>query len=283
MTDIARAALAYAASGLPVFPTHGINEDGECTCGRECTSPGKHPVTRNGVKDATSEQAQVAEWWEAYPGANVALACGGNVYVVDLDGPEGLEAWGQLCAQHGTHPLHTRAAATGGGGRHLFYVPPVPDLRNTHWKIAEHIDTRGAGGYVLLAPSLHKSGRRYEWIEGAGTAEMPGWLVDLVTPKLATPAQPPRVRFGETTKYGWGVLRGAEQRIAAAREGNRNSTLNDEAFMVGQWIGGGEIDPRGVFERLCAASTDPDRKKVEATTRRALYDGTQYPRTKEEA
>jgi hypothetical protein len=278
---VLEAAVAYAGAGLPVFPTHSIDADGACTCGRECTSPGKHPVTRNGVKDATTHIDVISGWWEKYPDANVALATGGNVYVVDLDGEEGLEAWAQLCAAHHTHPLHTRAATTGGGGRHLFYLPPVPGLRNTHWKIAEHIDTRGAGGYVLLAPSKHVSGNRYEWIEGAGTAPMPGWLVELVTPKMATPAQPPRIQFGETTKYGWGILTGAERRIAAAGNGNRNSTLNEEAFMVGQWIGGGEIDPRGVFERLCAASTDDDRKKVEATTRRALHDGTQFPRTKE--
>ena len=51
------AALRYARRGWPVLPLHAIQADG-CTCGKgkECTSAGKHPWTRHGVKDATTDE-----------------------------------------------------------------------------------------------------------------------------------------------------------------------------------------------------------------------------------
>jgi hypothetical protein len=45
------------------------------------------------------------------------------------------------------------------------------------------LDVRGEGGYVVLPPSLHASGRRYWWgiSPRAGTLEpAPGWLLELV-------------------------------------------------------------------------------------------------------
>ncbi len=55
------AALAYARRGWPVLPVHSAEDGGRCTCekGRECDSPGKHPRTRHGVKDATTDEGQI--------------------------------------------------------------------------------------------------------------------------------------------------------------------------------------------------------------------------------
>lgn len=260
---------------LPIFPVHGIR-DGRCTCGRDCTSPGKHPLTPNGVLDASTDPAVIAAWWQRWPYANVALATG-HVYVIDLDGPEGITAWRELTRDH-PEANETRIARTGGGGYHVYYIDPTGDLRNTHWKLGSHIDTRGKGGYVLLPPSDHASGATYTWRQAQPPQPLPEWLRTLLTPRVDTPQQPPRIRYGETSRYGYGVLRHAVNRVRRAQEGERNTTLNDEAFLVGQFIGGGEIDPRTVEEQLIDASTDPDRKKVQATVRRALHDGATYPR-----
>ena len=45
------------------------------------------------------------------------------------------------------------------------------------------IDVRGDGGYVLAPPSIHPSGRRYEWsVESAdGFGPAPQWLLDRMT------------------------------------------------------------------------------------------------------
>ena len=51
-TEPIEAAYYYSELGWAVFPCHSVNSRG-CTCGKSsCHSPGKHPLTRNGVKDA---------------------------------------------------------------------------------------------------------------------------------------------------------------------------------------------------------------------------------------
>jgi hypothetical protein len=50
------AALRYAALGWHILPIHPA-AGGLCSCGRgaDCTSPGKHPLTPRGLKDATAD------------------------------------------------------------------------------------------------------------------------------------------------------------------------------------------------------------------------------------
>ena len=80
------AALAYGAAGWPVLPVAGASA-GECACKRSCESPGKHPITRHGVHDATTDPVLIGEWWHRSPGANVGIATGvaSGLVVVDLD------------------------------------------------------------------------------------------------------------------------------------------------------------------------------------------------------
>jgi hypothetical protein len=75
------------ASTWAVFPCHWIR-DGKCTCGKvDCDSPGKHPLTANGLLDATAEQKQLEKWWKVNPQANLAVATGeaNGLVVIDID------------------------------------------------------------------------------------------------------------------------------------------------------------------------------------------------------
>ena len=69
---MATEATAYARQGWAVFPLAG-----------------KVPAIKDGrgCLDATSDAAQVAQWWKEYPNAGIGLACGAvsGVWVLDID------------------------------------------------------------------------------------------------------------------------------------------------------------------------------------------------------
>lgn len=265
-------ALELAALCLRVFPLHRM--DGQnCTCGRDCMSPGKHPRTPNGCKDATLDEHIIRLWFTS-TGSNLGVATGEGLYVIDLDGDQGEASWMLLDL-----PEPEMRARTGSGGRHLYYGIPLGDtLPNTAGKLGAGIDTRGKGGYVVAPPSNHRSGGTYEWTTSSrALTPLPDEIRALLTPTIATPPTRPRITDA-TSSYGAGVLTNAMARIAAAAEGTRNQALNDEAFLVGQFVGGGEIDPCGVEHLLAEACAGPDKKKNTATVRRALHDGMQHGR-----
>lgn len=80
------AALAYASRGLRVFPVYEVDDYGRCVCGRECgRNAGKHPRVRRGFKVATCDARTIRAWWSKWPNANIAIATGGGIAVVDVD------------------------------------------------------------------------------------------------------------------------------------------------------------------------------------------------------
>jgi len=153
--------------GWKIFPCHSI-VDGRCTCaaGAKCTSPGKHPRTRYGVKDASSDLQVIERWWQTWPASNIGLACGSasNVVVIDIDkGKGGFESMEALEETRGPLPATLRAKS-GGGGRHLFFAYPSHSVPNrVNW--LDGVDVRSDGGYVILPEGTHISGGRYLWEE----------------------------------------------------------------------------------------------------------------------
>lgn len=182
------AALRYAARGWRVFPVHSMGA-GRCSCGKVvCPSPGKHPRTPNGVKDATTDPATVRQWWQQWPTANVAIATGAGLMVLDIDPDKGGDESLEDLQRVGRLP-ETLEVMTGGGGRH-YYLETREAVSNSASKLGPGLDIRGAGGYVVAPPSNHASGGRYEWeglTDGVGALGVaPGWLVDLCTARPDT-------------------------------------------------------------------------------------------------
>ena len=167
LSKLGRSALMYAAQyGWRVFPLHSI-DNGACTCGdAKCTGtkPGKHPRTPKGCLDATTDTGVIRGWWERWPDANVGIATGGGLVVIDVDprhgGDDGLV---DLRARLGELP-DTVECLTGSGGRHIYVsVGEGVTVRNSAGTLAPGVDIRGEGGYVVAAPSVHTSGRSYAW------------------------------------------------------------------------------------------------------------------------
>lgn len=182
-TEKLKYAKEYTQLGLSVFPCHTI-EDGRCSCGNvKCTSPAKHPLTANGVKDATQDVATLERYFSGVNAiANIAVATGeaSGVWVLDVDDTEALVA-----IEHANAPLpRTWTVATPSGGRHYYFRHDerCENFKNAV-KFAGALDVRTTGGYVLLPPSLHATGNRYRWLISPHESEVasaPDWLVGLV-------------------------------------------------------------------------------------------------------
>ena len=179
--DMLAAALALARRGVKVFP---------CLPGR------KEPATPRGLLDASSDAGTIEWWWGKDPTFNLAAACGpaSKIWAVDVDGEAGEDALRELEKRHGGPLPRTVESITPGPGRHLLWAWPAGRVvRNSTSQVAAGIDTRGRGGYILTPPSLHPSGRRYQWDIGSASAPVaaPSWLLDLV----CGPHGKPKPRF----------------------------------------------------------------------------------------
>jgi Bifunctional DNA primase/polymerase, N-terminal/Primase C terminal 2 (PriCT-2) len=172
-------ALYYASSiGLLVFPTHSSPEPGRCSCGNAtCTSIAKHPITSRGLKDASRYPRQVEYWWSRYPYAGIGGTCHPDNLLawIDIDPAKGgYNSWSSLVNQLGIagEVERTVITATGGNGYHVWFCL-AKVLRNSADQVAPGIDVRCAGGYVVLPPSTHRSGRRYRFLPGHSPADVP--------------------------------------------------------------------------------------------------------------
>lgn len=166
-------ALYYGKMGLRVFPLR---------------AGGKAPATPHGCKDATSEPGQIKAWWGGAQLYNVGIATGGGLVVLDVDinhdaGKYGDETLSELERQQGPLP-DTWTCLTGGGGAHYYFCCDDPAL-TIGAGFAPGLDYRGAGGYVVVPPSVHESGQEYVWeVEHTPTscalAPLPDWLHTLM-------------------------------------------------------------------------------------------------------
>ena len=211
-----RMALWYAARGHPIFPCHSPRDTG-CSCrSATCKDIGKHPRTIHGLHDASTDASLVKRWWTQFPDANIGLRTGVTCWALDIDPRHGgdttLAGWEQA---HGRLP-DTPVSLTGGGGVHYMFRPPAQGRIPTRTHVAEGVDTRGDGGYIVVPPSQHVSGRAYAWdsaydIEDTLLAQAPAWLLTLCQESEYTPMPEAGTPLGD---------------------GQRNSTLSRMAFAM---------------------------------------------------
>ncbi len=282
------AALAYAERGWGVIPLHRpqIGHAGvRCSCRKtQCPSIGKHPLSDlvpNGLTDATSDPDIIRDWWAHTPAANVGIVGGmaSGVWFLDIDGDEGQMSLQALMDKFGELP-ETVEAITGSGGVHLAFAHPGvgTKIKSVNGRfvldgaILPGLDVKGDGGYVVAAPSLHASERRYAWRPGCSPAEIglsvaPDWLLSLVTEKPATPIEHVRRRV-----VGDAARRWLGKALASVGTGNRNDTglwlatqLRDEGISEDEAMG----IAREYAERVPRGDKPYTVREAEATVKSA--------------
>ncbi len=188
-------ALEYAGRGLLVLPLHTPGKDGKCSCGlADCEKSGKHPRYHakdlaHGLNNASRDPSQIRKWWRRWPDANIGIRTGeiSGIVVLDIDPPNGEESLEDLIRTHGK--IADTWESFTGRGRHLWYKHPRGlKIPSRNGFIAPNIDVKADGGYVISPPSVHYSGKQYEWElsghpDNTALSEAPQWLIDLVVEK----------------------------------------------------------------------------------------------------
>jgi hypothetical protein len=181
-------AALYRQHGLQVVPARMPHP----------TKPWKMPALREWqhFQEELLPDAAFMRWYgpdgQFYRHRNVGVLTGrasDNLFVIDLDTHknEGADLWwrGQLAINcYGQEP-ETWKQRTGGGGRQLLFRAPAGWLAPTN-KTSQGVDIRGQGGFAMLPPSLHLSGKEYEWEpgcapwDGVEVAMAAQWLLDAI-------------------------------------------------------------------------------------------------------
>ena len=274
--DLLEAALQFAADGFRVIPLHNPDPDhsSRCSCHRSgCVSVGKHPRTQHGVKHATNDHEAIRGWWSMWPNANIGIATGDGLVVLDVDPRhDGDSSLDDIEAEHGE--IVTRVARTGGGGFHLYLQGNLP----ARGAFRPGLDLKAAGGYVISPPSKHFSGLRYSWVDrGEGIRVVPEWLAKIVKPPRSekTGAARSHVYNPNAPRPPWYVraaIISECENLAASSDGDRNNALNRAAYSLSRFVRSGEAQAGPLIEalRISAGHAGLGDHEIDATIESAF-------------
>ena len=143
----------YASKGMAVYPVQ---------------PRGKAALLPGGFNNATLDPDEIENIWDHDPDANIGIATGSisHLFALDVDldkdkGKDGFRSIREWEQEHGTFPT-TVMDITGRGGSHLLFAYDGKDIPSTV-DLYNGVDIRGEGGGIVVPPSEHENGRRYEW------------------------------------------------------------------------------------------------------------------------
>lgn len=227
---------------------------------------GKEPLVR--WKDYAGTDGGDEELWSRATG--IGVDCGrSRLVVIDVDDPA---AQAQLEGMLGRRldDDQTLTSATGKG-RHYIYRAHGDPVTNARGTMPRGIDVRGDGGYVVVPPSAHPDGGRYEWHHRAAPVPFPDDLRAIVTaaPDAPLPAGTPVPGMLDP----W-TQRAVDEETAAVRgslEGGRNDRLFKAGLKLYSIDDGRLTDEQATALLLAAARhaglTEDEARKTLASAR----------------
>lgn len=181
INTLLQAALEYLKDGWKVLPLHSVTGN-SCSCGKtSCNSPGKHPRTRHGIKEASLDPDTIKQWWQKHPKSNIGLVLGkesGRI-VLDIDiknGKAGVESLSRMEEENQKLPLTRKIQTPTGGFHYIFKYPswPIKSVIN----LRDGVDLLCDNRYFVASPS-EINGRKYEVIDFSPEAICPEWLAQM--------------------------------------------------------------------------------------------------------
>ncbi|WP_199441699.1 bifunctional DNA primase/polymerase [Umezawaea beigongshangensis] len=286
-------ALAVAARGWPVFPLRPGTKRPALHGTTSCPHTGPCMTGHLGWEQrATTDPDRIRRAWNTAP-FNIGLPTGpAGLVVVDLDTPkspadvppdgwnregvsDGHDVFALVCEQaRQPVPWETFTVRTARGGSHLYFVAPSGvELRNTEgdagglgWKV----DTRAHGGYVV-APGSNTPHGAYTVLDDREPVELPGWLIQALSPKPRTALSAPVVVPSQRMPaYVAAAVQGERDRVAAAQPGAHTRTLFIAAVALGQLVAAGHLPPATAEAHLHAAATHMITDQCHCTEREVL-------------
>lgn len=132
--------------------------------------------------------ADIEAWWGdlgEHQDAGVLVDCGkSGLVVVDADGKEGITNWLDLCEE----PAFSFVRTVNGGLHYWFRAHPDHVIGNDQsGKVAEKVDVRGLGGFVIAPPT-----EGYEWHGHVDLSALPVVPQVVIERMTATKGQPAR-------------------------------------------------------------------------------------------
>ncbi len=220
---LADAALNYASVGRKVFPL---------------IPDTKLPMVKWGT-EATTDPAQIREWWTESPDCNIGSPTQCKL-IVDLDfghGPDAVRSIQMLKADgHEFDP--TLTSQTTSKGLQYQYRQPEGTWRNKAGVLRVEglglidtpgIDIRADGGMVVLPPSRVADGV-YQWkLEVGVVADAPTWMLPEPRPKPFVPLEPVGADVEGFTRIGRGSMRAIDERLGVLSPG-KPSSRNSESY-----------------------------------------------------
>ncbi len=271
----------YSKMGWKLLPCHGI-ANGKCNCGdshHDSSDAGKHPLLADWNKKSTGDLRTLNEWFGTNTENNVAVNCSASgLVVIDIDPRNGgdesflqLESWldGDIPETLTVFTGEYLIRGVKTRGRHLYFKAEEGDqfYRDFSKQGFKGIDIK-FNGYVLLPPSKHVSGVDYTWDENlnpfkTSISSLSPKMRDLMVKKSNLTSHSNglnNLNFelaskNEATESAKRELDKQVNRISMrTAKGQRNVTLNESAFIMGQYIGGGQISVPEVVEALTKAA-----------------------------
>jgi len=149
----------YLSQGLSVIPLHFGT--------KEPIIPWKE------FQERLPTEEELRKWFESGEWRNIAIVCGkisNNLVVLDFDSLELFEKFIESIPEELKEKLRKTWAVLTGKGVHVYVRVKNLDLLKT--RRFEGIDVKGEGGYVVAPPSLHPSGKLYEFIKSPHEREI---------------------------------------------------------------------------------------------------------------